>query len=186
VFEGHGEGVLDQLGAHVISQSPADDPAAAQVDDPGQVGPALPGRDVGDVADIAPVHLGAWPEVALNQVTGRRGAGIGDSGRAPALLAPALEAGPAHEPGHLALPAGHVAMEELLVNPGGAIGTRGLVVDGPDLLEQLGVGDVSPGRGAVAAVIEGGTGDLEQPTRLGDVVTCDFLRLDEGVHLHRV
>jgi hypothetical protein len=42
-----GEGVFDQLGAHVISQGPADNPAAGQVDDGRQVGPALPGRDVG-------------------------------------------------------------------------------------------------------------------------------------------
>src|SRR5208282_5529442 len=99
------EGVFDQLGAHVVGQGPADDPAAGQVDDRGQVGPALPGRDVGDVADIAPVHFFARAEVALDQVTGRLGVGIGDGGLAPALLAPALEAGLAHQPGHLALAA---------------------------------------------------------------------------------
>ena len=62
VGEGHREGVFDQLGAHVIGQRPADDPAGGQVDDRGQVGPALPGRDVGDVADIAAVHLRAGPK----------------------------------------------------------------------------------------------------------------------------
>ncbi len=30
VFERHSEGVFDQLGAHVIGQGPADDPAAGQ------------------------------------------------------------------------------------------------------------------------------------------------------------
>ena len=57
VGEGHGEGVFDQLGAHVIGQGPAHHPPAGQVDDGGQIGPALPGRDVGDVADIAAVDL---------------------------------------------------------------------------------------------------------------------------------
>ena len=130
VGEGHGEGVFDQLGAHMVGQGPADDLAAGQVDDGRQVGPALPSCDVGDVADIAPVELGTRPEVALDQVLGRLGVGIGDGGFAPALLAPALEAGLAHEPGHLALPAGDVAMEELLVDPRGAIGSLGLGVDG--------------------------------------------------------
>jgi hypothetical protein len=106
-----------------------------------QVGPALPGTDVGDVADIATVHLGARPEVALNEVAGRLGVGIGPGGLAPALLAPSLEAGLTHQPGHLALAAG-VAMEELLVDPRGAIGSLGLGVDALDLLEQLGVGDL--------------------------------------------
>ena len=54
--EGHLEGVFDQLGAHVVGQGPADDPAGGQVDDRRQVGPALPGGDVGDVADVAPVE----------------------------------------------------------------------------------------------------------------------------------
>ena len=75
VGEGHGEGVFDQLGAHVIGQGPADDPAGGQVDDRRQVGPALPGRDVGDVADIAPVHFFARPEVALDEIAGRLGFG---------------------------------------------------------------------------------------------------------------
>src|SRR5271169_5842771 len=94
---------VTNLGAHVIGQGPADDPAASQVDDRRQVGPALPGRDVGDVADIAPVHLLARPEVALNEIACRLGIGVGHRRGAPALRAPALEAGRSHEPGHFAL-----------------------------------------------------------------------------------
>ena len=67
-----------------------------------------------------------------------------------------------------------MAMAQLLVDPGGAIGALGLVVDDPDLLEQLGVGDVSLARSAVAALVIGGTGDLEQTTRPIDAVACDF------------
>src|SRR6202034_3979730 len=38
--KGHMQGVFDQLGAHVVGDSPAQYPAAGQVDDGGQVGEA--------------------------------------------------------------------------------------------------------------------------------------------------
>jgi hypothetical protein len=104
--------------------------------------PRNPGHP-SDVADIAPVDLFARPEVTLNEVLGRLGVGFGDGGRAPALLATALEAGLAHQPGHLAFAAGDVAMEELLVDPGGTIGPIGFFVNGADQLEQRGVGDLT-------------------------------------------
>ena len=65
-------------------------------------------------------------------------------------------------------------MEELFVDPRGAIGALGLCVDSLDLLQQLGVGDLAGRGGAVAALVVGGLGDLEQITRFGDVVTCNF------------
>jgi hypothetical protein len=43
VCEGHHEGVFDKFGAHVIGQGPPYDATTGQVDDCGQVGPALPG-----------------------------------------------------------------------------------------------------------------------------------------------
>ena len=46
---GHGEGVTDQVGAHVLGHRPADHLFGAAIDDRGQVEPALPGLDVGDV-----------------------------------------------------------------------------------------------------------------------------------------
>jgi len=75
--EGHSQGILDQLGAHVVGQRPADDPATGQVDDRRQVGPALPGHDVGDVAHVAAVELGARAEVPLDQVLRPLGLRIG-------------------------------------------------------------------------------------------------------------
>jgi len=77
-------------------------------------------------------------------------------------------------------------VSELLVDPGRSIGALGLGVDGLDLLGQLGVGDGPGGGCAVSALVVGGTGDLERVTAVLDAVTCDFLRLDGGVHLHRV
>ena len=64
----------------------------------------------------------------------------------------------------LRLPAADVAMHELLVDPRGAIGALGLGVDGGDLLAQLGVGELAGRRDAVAALVVGGLGDLEQAT----------------------
>ena len=73
------------------------------------------------------------------------------------------------------------------MDPGRAIGAvgarRGLAV----ILSASSASVQLPGRGdGLAALVVGGTGDLEQLTAALDAVACDFLRLDEGVHLHRV
>jgi hypothetical protein len=47
--DGHLEGVHHESALHVIGHRPADDPAAEQVLDHGQVQPSFPGRDVGDI-----------------------------------------------------------------------------------------------------------------------------------------
>jgi len=66
--EGHSQGVLDELGAHVVGERPAHHPAAGQVDDRGQVGEAGPRPDVRDVADVAGIGLSRGAEVALDEV----------------------------------------------------------------------------------------------------------------------
>lgn len=43
--------LFDQTATHVVRDGEAHDSAAAQVDDRGQVGPALPGAQIGDVSD---------------------------------------------------------------------------------------------------------------------------------------
>ena len=92
-LERHHQGVGDELGAHVVGQRPAHHPAAGQVDHGGQVRPAFPGGDVGDVAHVAGVEHVRRAEVALDQVKGlglrRR---VVDGGLAPAFLAPPLQA----------------------------------------------------------------------------------------------
>ena len=46
---------------------------------------------------------------------------------------------------------------------------------------------VAAGRGgAMAALVIGGTGDLQQAARTGNTVACGFFRPDEGLSLHRV
>lgn len=90
--EGHPQGVEHQVGAHVGGQLPADDPAAEGVEDEGEVGDALPGAQVGEVADPEPVGLGG-AEVALDPGRGRparlRASGLADRldpGALPVLL----------------------------------------------------------------------------------------------------
>ena len=61
-----GQGVRDELGAQVIGQGEPDDAAGGDVDDGGQVQPAFPGGDVGDVA--AP----RWLILAASAVKSRR------------------------------------------------------------------------------------------------------------------
>jgi hypothetical protein len=51
VRERYLERVDDQLGAHVVGHRPAGDPPRVEVLDGGQVQPALPGPEVGDVGD---------------------------------------------------------------------------------------------------------------------------------------
>ena len=141
---------------------------------------------VGDVADVAAVHLFARAEVALNEIAGQLGVGVSHRRGAPTLLAPSLEAGRSHEPAHPSASAAHLALTQLLVDARRSIGALGLGVNGGDLLEQLGVGHLALRRDTVSSLVVGGTGDLEQATGVVHAVTCDFLRLDERVHRHRV
>jgi hypothetical protein len=63
------ERVDDELGAHVVLERPADDAAAEAVDDNGEVEPALPGAQVGDVGDPQPVRRRRL-EVTLDEILG--------------------------------------------------------------------------------------------------------------------
>ena len=84
-----------------------------------------------------------------------------------------------------ALSVGAPMAPQLGVDTWTAVASPGGGVDGGDLLGQLGVADL-PRRGDVLlSLVTGGTGDLEQLAAVLDAMTCDFLRLDEGVHLHR-
>ena len=51
--DGHGQGIHDQAGAHVVGELPADDHAGREIEHGRQVEPALAGLEVGDVTDEA-------------------------------------------------------------------------------------------------------------------------------------
>jgi hypothetical protein len=61
-------------------------------------------------------------------------------------------------------------MQGFFVDARGAIGTVAFLVGGADQLKQLGVGDGTARRYAVAALVVGGLGDLEQSTDFLDAV----------------
>src|SRR5687768_14606067 len=69
----HRYGVTNQTGPHMIGHGPADDLAAAAIDHRGQIQPAGPGADVGDVADQLPPRLvgGEVPADEIRRLTGR-------------------------------------------------------------------------------------------------------------------
>src|SRR5882762_2184654 len=68
---GHRYGRQWQFGAQMIRHRPADDLAAVEVQDGGQIEPALIGLDVGDVGEPDPVRRSGG-EVAVEQVRGDR------------------------------------------------------------------------------------------------------------------
>src|SRR5437879_10431970 len=131
---GHAQGVADELGPHVVGHGPAHHPAGGQVDHGGQVEPALPGPDVGDVAHVDPVHLDrARPEYPPNEVGGGC-FGIGQGGLAPAPPAAPDEAPLAHDAGHPLAPHVVALPAQLGVHPGPAVPAALL---GVDLLDAL-------------------------------------------------
>ena len=70
--DGHGQGLEHQLGAQMVGQGPTDHAAAPGVDNDGQVQPASPSGDVGDIGHPQAVRpLGA--EIALHQIRRRPG-----------------------------------------------------------------------------------------------------------------
>jgi len=77
--QAHLQRVNDELGAHVVGHRPTHDPAAVGVLDGGQVDPALPGPQVGDVGH--PEHVrGCRAKASLDEVIGDADAGHADRG----------------------------------------------------------------------------------------------------------
>jgi hypothetical protein len=98
--QGIGEGVGGQFGAQVIGHGVAGDPAGGNVDDGGQVEPALAGGDVDDVATPAGVQpAGVGGEVTADQAGPGRCRGVGDGGALPPSGGLALQAPGSHELG---------------------------------------------------------------------------------------
>lgn len=101
-----------QFGPQVIGGCPADHAPGGDVDDCGQIEPALVGRDVCDVAAPTGIEPGAVGlEVPDDEVGTEGGRGIGDRGRMPSSAVPALQPSGSHQscdtttaaPGTLAL-----------------------------------------------------------------------------------
>ena len=166
-FGGRGsEGVGDELGAHVVGERPADQASAVAVDDGGQVQVGPVGeREVGDVADVAPVRRGRG-EVTVEQIGDLRLGLVGDRGADAALLDVAGDASGPHDTGdalvvHPLLGGG--AVVELGGDPGRADGVVGLMNLADPRLE-LGVrrGPPLAGRCACLPGVVGRALDLDE------------------------
>src|SRR5207237_4135605 len=81
--DGHLQRCQRQVGAQMIRHRPADDPAAVEVHDGGQIKPALIGLDIGDVGEPDPVRRGG-KEVSTEQVRSDREAVAAVGGPHPA------------------------------------------------------------------------------------------------------
>src|SRR5262249_24622406 len=77
------------------------------------------------------------------------------------------------------------AVSQLGMDPRRAVAAPGLLMHDLDLLGELGV-VLFALRPAGQVGIEGGAGDLQQGARSCHVAPASLLRLDEGIHLHRV
>jgi hypothetical protein len=160
------EGVLDELGAHVVGDGPPGEPTGVAVDHGRQVEVRAVGeRQVGDVTDVAPVR-GIGGEVPLEQIRVLLPRGLGDRGPHPPLLHVATDALGAHHPGDALVVqplTGWRTVVELGGDPRRPLGAV-LGVHGPDPRRELGI---SPSpllacRGSLEPGVVGGALDLDE------------------------
>ena len=123
----------------MVSHCPPDDPAAESVLDRGEVDPALPGAQVGDVGD--PQDVGRRRlELSGDEVVGDADAGHPDRRARPLLRNQAGDRGLAHQPLHALAPNPNALCQaQLGVDAPRAIDATVGCVDGLDALDQPGV-----------------------------------------------
>jgi hypothetical protein len=183
VPDGHVEGVEDELGAEVVGHRPADHPTRVDIQDDGQIQPARPGRDVGDVSRPDTVGCGR-SELAVDQVRSRRGPGVASGQAPPPAPVAADEPGGPHQPGHpLAAYLHTVVQPQLGMDPWGTIGGPAASMDRPDLLSELLVDDRSSRRWPALPGVEARARHTQHAAQPGDSVVC-LLLLDQP-ELHR-
>ena len=141
----HLHGVDDQFGAHVISDRPADHPAAPGIEHHSEVHLALAGRVLGDVGDPQPVRA-LRRELAVDEVIAEGGVGVTTGAATASFVHPDDPVDP-HQPLDPLTPdTVSLTQLELVVDPGGPIGAARPAVDLADPLDQLGVGDPASAR----------------------------------------
>ncbi len=139
----HAERADGEFRAHVISHGPADHFAGEQVEDHGQVEPALAGRDIRDIGQ--PDLIGAVGNKVLVQHVFRHGQGMLAVGCADPI-APRRSrpnAVLAHEPCDPLSADGMTLGAEFGVNARRSVSFPVLRMDPPDVDQQLAVGDLA-------------------------------------------
>src|SRR3954451_3128979 len=162
VRDRHVQRVGDQAGAHVIGDRPADNRTRVQVDHGGQVGPAVPSSDVGDVA--APLlvrRLGG--ELPAEQVWSVHRPASGDRGPLPGLGVSSPQPSGPHKPPD-PLEAQSVAdRRELGAHPSHAGVAARVSVQPAHDRNQLGVCLRPPRKAGRAPVVIAGRGHAQFP-----------------------
>jgi hypothetical protein len=133
--DGRRQRVSGQLGAGVLGQGPADQPARVQIQHGGQVQEAVGDPQVGGVAAPALVWAGCG-EVAAQQVEGGLGGRIAAGSATPATQVDPDDLVLAHQPLHPLVVDHHALGVQLGGDPWGPVGAGGVGVDLPDLLHQ--------------------------------------------------
>src|SRR6202023_1095130 len=145
----------------MIRHRPADDLAAVEVHDRGQIKPALISLDVGDVGEPDPVRRGGY-EVALEQVRGNREVVTAVGGAHPSW--------PRHDSPDTV--AAHQSLDataacptalgpQLGMDARAAIASAGVAMDPLDVVDEVTIGGGSPALRARAPGIIAGRRDTE-------------------------
>ena len=188
---GHGQCADDQVRTEMGPDGPANHRPISQIEDHGQIEPALVGADVGDIAHRAQTGSGtakAAVTVGRLQVIGEMG-GAGRrmtaGGPAPGAMTGCLELMGGHDPVNETSRTGDTALPEQLphgtaTNPTVTVGKEQLDLAGNLLLP------LDPGGGwrllTVHPPVVAGPGDAQPMTESGDRIPRGLLR-NEGVDL---
>ncbi len=127
----------------MLAHRPADDFSGEQIEDHGQVEPALAGRDVGDIRQPDLIGL-LGHEIPIQQV-GRDRQGMLAVGRAHAIAARRVspDAMPAHHPLDPLAADGLALGTQLGMNTRCPISAPVLGMNPPDIAQQFAIGDLA-------------------------------------------
>src|SRR5487761_1606338 len=181
----HLESFDHQLGVEGGAHGPADNAAREDVEDDGQVEPAFPGPDEGDVADVLLIRPGRR-EVTVHQI-GRHGqGGVALGGLSIAASVRAFDSQLVHQAAHPLARAAHVVVvSELVPDSRHSVIAARAGVNGGDERAQSRVFFLTrafrPGPPGVVAA----RGDTEQPAHSPHVVVR-LLSLHDPEDLYRV
>jgi hypothetical protein len=128
----HLESIGGQLGPEMVSHGPADNLAAVRVEDDRQVQPALPGADVGDIAE--PLLVGSRrDELPLHQIL-KLDLLVGHRCPTKSPRWTADQAGGAHQASDALAGDALLASTQVGMDTRRAVGAVAVLVNGPDLL----------------------------------------------------
>jgi hypothetical protein len=139
----HGERSDGEFGTHVIAHGPTNHLAGEQVEDHGQVEPALAGRNVGDIGQ--PDLIGLVGDKVLIQQVCRHREGMLAVGCAHAIAArrPSPETVLAHDPLDPLAADGLTLGSQFGVDARRSVSFLVLCMNPPDIGQQIAIGDLA-------------------------------------------